>query len=152
MNKRKESPLFLDAIFGQRSKLAVLRCLNRSPSGVSGRELGRRAALSHQTVVQTLEDLVAPGIVLRDSIPPAYRFTLNQQHWIVKEILVPAFEKESGWMDTLIHELTHRLPRSVLSLVLYGSAARGGMNIESDIDLVALTDEKRRMIWKRFLR
>lgn len=133
----EKTPL-LDLVFGQRSKLAVLRCLTQTPDGVSGRELGRRTALSHQTAVQTLGDLVRSGIVLRDPIPPAYRFTLNRSHWIVREVVLPAFEKERGWLDSLIRELSRKPPSSLTSLILYGSAARGQMGHASDIDLIAL--------------
>ncbi len=139
MITQTEAPLLLDAVFGQRSKLAVLRCLYQAPAGISGREIGRRTDLSHQAALQALEELFIAGVVLKESIPPAYRFTLNYKHWIVKGVVAPAFEKELGWMDLLIEELARDMPKSVVSLILYGSAAKGGMKRESDIDLIALT-------------
>ncbi|OGR98110.1 MAG: hypothetical protein A2902_07145 [Elusimicrobia bacterium RIFCSPLOWO2_01_FULL_64_13] len=134
----------LISILGRRSRLSVLRCLYRNASGLSGRETGRQSKLSHQTAVRALNGLFDLGVVSRESFPPAYRYSLNRDHWAVKEIILPALEKEGGWIDRLVQEVAAPLPEGMVSLVLYGSAARGRLKPGSDIDLLALVADAAR--------
>lgn len=139
--KNTASPLFLDAVLGQKSKLAVLRLLYRSGAGLSGREIARQTRLSHQTALSTLADLSQHGILGRNAVPPAYQYSLNRNHWMVREILLPAFQKEAGWLDGLLKEIADGCPRTVVSLILYGSLAAGDFGPSSDVDVLALVKD-----------
>ncbi len=133
------SSFLIGDILGQRSRLDVLRCLQACNQDLTGREIARRAGLSHQRAHQVLKALVSLGVAERRLAAPAHLFRLNREHWLVKDILRIIFEKETGWLDELLSRITEGLPVSVVSLILFGSAANGELRGGSDIDLLALT-------------
>lgn len=136
-----ETPL--QSVFGSRSRLEVLRCLYEAQEPLSGREIARRTGLSHQQAHNALKSLVSLGVIARRISPPAHLFSLNRSHWIVKELAGILFKKEKKWLDDLINELGRKMPKSVRSLILFGSAAQGRMHAGSDIDLLALVEQKK---------
>lgn len=125
-------------IFGRRSRLEVLRCLYGTFEEPTGREIARRVGLSHQQVHEALRQLEAWGIVGRKIASPAHLFRLNRDHWAVAKLLKPVFEGERKWLEDLLNGVSKGLPKGVVSLVLFGSAARGELRPKSDIDLLAL--------------
>lgn len=135
---------FLNAVLGQRSKLEALRCLWNGRQELSGREIARRAGLSHFAIHKALADLVAAGVVERRAVPPTHLFQLNRKHWIVDDILVPMFDKEAAWLEALERELKHGLPPNVATLAMFGSAGKGAMAPGSDIDILVLLKEEGR--------
>ena len=139
---------FLNGILGQQSKLEALRALAPEGAELTGREIARRTGLSHPIVHKALRDLVAEGIVARKDVPPSHQFRLNRNHWVVAEIICPMFEKESGWMEHLARSVARGIPKPVVSVILYGSAVKGGMTPRSDIDvlfLVSSMQQKKRI-------
>jgi predicted nucleotidyltransferase len=132
-------------IFGRKSRLEVLRCLYDSGEELTGREIARRAGFSPQQTHNELKALVSLGIAERKIAAPSHLFRLNREHWVVKDVAKVVFEKEKLWLDELLKEFGRKLPHSVQSLILFGSAARGRLRPESDIDLLALVgNEKNR--------
>lgn len=135
------SPL-ISRILGHPSRLAVVRCLYGEEEGMSGREIARRVHYSHQQVHNDLKVLVALGVVDKRVVAPAHVFRLNQEHWVVTDILRPVFRGESGWLDGLVSVLKMGVPRGIESLVLFGSASEGRLREHSDIDVLALLSGK----------
>jgi DNA-binding transcriptional ArsR family regulator len=120
----------------------LLRALYGLPArmAVSGRDLARRAGLSHPTASKILAAFAQQGIVSVRRAPRADYYELNRGH-VVFEPIRRLFDWETalpGELVTLLgHELAeHRVPAS--HAVLFGSAARGNMTAESDIDLAVI--------------
>ncbi len=132
------NPEFLNEILGHQSKLEALRCLFSEERELTGREIARRTGLSHPIIHKALRKLEKEGIVKRNVTPPNYQFQLNKGHWVVDEILSPLFEKESGWLDYLFRFITQRTPKSVVSVILFGSIVKGTTTPKSDIDILVL--------------
>ena len=130
-------------IFGRKSRLEVLRCLYDSGESLTGREVSRRSGFSPQQAHKELKALVSLGIAERRVAAPSYLFNLNRGHWLVKDVAAVIFEKEKTWLDELLREFGGKLPHSVKSLILFGSAASGRLRPGSDIDLLALVRSKR---------
>ena len=128
----------LNAVLGRKSTLEVLRCLAREPEEMSGREIARRAGISHLAAHKALSELAAEGLVEKRDAPPAYQFRLNRRHWVVAELLAPMLEKEASWPDRLRDIVTRNLPKTASSVILYGSAAKNRLTAESDIDVLVL--------------
>ncbi|MCX5784416.1 MAG: nucleotidyltransferase domain-containing protein [Elusimicrobia bacterium] len=130
-------------IFGRKSRLEVLRCLYDSGEELTGREIARRSGFSPQQTHNELKALVSLGIAERKIAAPAHLFRLNREHWVVKDVVKVVFEKEKQWLDELLKEFGGKLPHSVKSLILFGSASRSQLRPESDIDLLALVENEK---------
>jgi hypothetical protein len=118
----------------------VLAVLARTTHPLTGREVARLVGRpSHRGVLDVLSRLTDQGLVDREEAGRAFLFMLNREH-----LAAPAVEV----LANLRTELTSRLsteisgwhPRPV-HVSLFGSAARGGGDIHSDIDLLVIRPE-----------
>lgn len=132
----------LDDIFSTGSHVRVLRALcNLRPKGlsVSGREIARRAGVSNPTAQSVLSSLSDQGLLLitRSLRVTFYRFNPNH---VLAPVIAELFAHEETLLQRLRHDLGKALPRlsDVEGAYIFGSAARGEMRPDSDID-VAVT-------------
>jgi predicted nucleotidyltransferase len=109
--------------------------------GTSGRDLARRAGLSHPRANQVLADLSEQGLVAVQRLPRTDLYRLNQHHALAEPLgklfeLEPKFKLEL--FSLVARELrSRRLP--VKEARIFGSAARGAMAATSDVDLALVT-------------
>jgi len=126
----------LDEIIGQLSKVKILRFLINSQAQLNGREIAKNVGLSHVNVHAALKDLSRQGIVNIRSVGRSNIYWLNEEHFLVKCILRPIFEKEARTFHLLskliLKEIKPPLP---LSIILFGSFAKGDASADSDIDI-----------------
>ncbi len=129
----------LDDIFGQYSKVRILRFLVKSQSQLNGREIAKNVGLSHVKAHTALKDLTKQGIVNMHSVGNSLVYWLNEDHFLVKEIIRPAFEKEDGLFDYMSRLILKNisLPKP-FSIILFGSFAKGRALADSDIDVVII--------------
>lgn len=131
----------LEGLLGQRSKVAVLRVLCREAE-LTGREIGRKAGLSPRAAQQALLELYAAGVVHRKAAGASYLFSLNRERYVVKNILVPLFEGEQRLAAAMTEELRKALPgKGVVSVIMFGSVARGESGRGSDLDIMILLED-----------
>lgn len=120
---------------------AVLEVLAKAGRPLTGRGV---AALTDGRVSQrqtstTLHDLVATGLVLQESYPPANLYRLNRDH-----VAADAVVQLAGLRDELIDRMRLALeswdvpPKSAW---LFGSFARGQGDESSDVDICLLRPE-----------
>lgn len=128
----------LDDLFATGSHVRVLRALDALPAGVavSGRELARRAGVSQPTVRDALASLQQQGLltVARSLRRDSYRF--NPEHFLVP-VIRDLFRAERSVPVEVERELATAI-RSLGGITeahLFGSAARGNMRPDSDIDV-----------------
>src|ERR671919_1977838 len=78
----------LDDVFLNRSHICVLRALYRLPEGLpaSGREIARRAGITHPTALKALADLVGTGLVTVGRSPIGDAYELNRSHLFADQI------------------------------------------------------------------
>jgi predicted nucleotidyltransferase len=117
---------------------AVLRVLAGSDALMSGREVAATAGqqVGYRRVSQVLGELVATGFVLRESHPPAYLYRLNRDHVAAEPVLMLA-DLRGRLMDRISETVGSWKPAPD-SLWLFGSAARGEGNADSDVDLLVV--------------
>ena len=77
-----------------------------------------------------------PGLATREDHPPAALYVLNREHLAAAAILELARLRE-GMIERFKHEFA-RWKVPPLSAVLFGSAARGDGDSESDIDVMII--------------
>ena len=127
----------LDEILGQVSKIKILRFLVNSQAQLNGREIAKNVGLSHVKVHTALKDLSRHGIVNIRSVGKSLIYWLNEEHLLVKEVLRPIFEKESKFFQLIIKTILRESKRpKPLTIILFGSFAKGGALPNSDIDIL----------------
>ena len=133
----------LDDVFASGSHIRLLRALFALPSelGRSGRDLARRAGVSHPRANQVLADLADQGLVSVQRLSRSDLYRVNRHHALAAPI-GKLFELESklkfGLLSLIAAELkARRLP--VKEARMFGSAARGTMAPTSDVDLALVT-------------
>lgn len=136
----------LDDLFASRSHVRVLRALAGSPRGlaVSGRDVARRAGISHPRAAEVLSELAAQGVVRMDRRPGAHAYQLEEQH-VLAERLRGLFEWEARLYDELLSVLRTEIVRAdagVREAYLFGSVARGQATPRSDIDLAVVAPDR----------
>lgn len=134
---RLDSPL--DDVFQNRSHVRVLRALHHLPEGlaVSGRDVARRAGLTHPTALKALGVLADTGLVAVGRSPAGDIYELNRDHILADKIadlyrLDSLLERE---LTSFLRDELLSLTNKVESVTLFGSAVWGGSLPTSDIDL-----------------
>ncbi len=136
----------LDDIFGSASHVRVLRALFALPSGMgtSGRDLARRAGLSHPRANEVLADLAEQGLVAMQRLPRTDLYRVNPRHALAEPLgKLFAFEPKLKFefLSLLAKELkARRLP--IKEARIFGSAARGTMTASSDVDLALVVSRE----------
>lgn len=133
----------LDDVFSSTSHVKLLRALFALPSDMarSGRDLARRAGVSHPRATQVLGELADQGLVTVERLPGTDLYRANHQHVLAGPLselfkLEPKLKFEL--LSLLARELkARRLP--VKQARIFGSAARGAMAATSDVDLALIT-------------
>jgi hypothetical protein len=112
----------------------VLVVLAGTTQPLTGRRVARLARRgSVAAVAKALGRLVSQGLVLRQEAPPASLYTLNRQH-----VAASAVETLALIRTELLDRLRHAFSTwSILPVhaSLFGSAARGDGDVNSDIDI-----------------
>jgi hypothetical protein len=129
----------LDDLLGQKSKVRILRYLANSGLELNGRQIAYEIGMSPWVCHQALGGLQDQGIVVMRNVGNTHLYRLNTEHYLVRELLLPLFQKEQMLLDTVIAAITDGLPAPVVSLILYGSVARNEEEPFSDIDVLAVT-------------
>jgi len=109
---------------------------------MTGRELAKFCDVSHMQVYRILDALQSQGVVKKRQVAGAYLYTLNEKNVIVKNILIPLFQKEKNFLDEILKQLLNRITKKVLSIVVFGSVAEGRERPTSDVDIFILTKNK----------
>jgi predicted nucleotidyltransferase len=130
---------YLDTIFSQPTKVRLLRFLFETRPEMTGRELARFAKISHMQVYRNLDDLKAHGIVTKKRVGAAYVYALNEKNVLVKEVLNTLFQKEGKLLGDILKAVLLGKAGDMLSVVVFGSAAKGEERPASDIDIFILT-------------
>lgn len=114
----------------------VLAVLAGSTQPRSGREVARYAGRSNTGVQHVLDRLVEHGLVNRQEAGRTFLYTLNHDH-----LLAPVVQRMAGIRLELIEQLRNAIGHWEIAPIhasLFGSAARGDGDIDSDIDLLVV--------------
>lgn len=133
----------LDDILSSAAKVAVLRVLADSGVPVTGREVGRRAGVAPGHVSRVLRELLGAGVLDARVYGRTMAYALKaEDHPLVAE-LRRLFGAEADRSQAVRRTLCSLVPedleegeREVLSVVLFGSEARGKAKAGSDTDVL----------------
>jgi predicted nucleotidyltransferase len=135
----------LDAVLGSTAKIRILRALMPLRSPVSGNEARMLAGVRSKNGMRTaLDDLTDLGILEREQTGRIRLFRINREHDLVAP-LQALFESEGRRIAGLRQALEDIMDAGAvrehtLSIILFGSNARGDARPGSDVDLLAITE------------
>ena len=125
----------LNAIFGQKTKIDILRHLTLYKKEAATRELAREIGIAAPNILKLLKELEAQNILISKKIGNSISYSLNHSNFLVKKIILPSFNYENNLLKELGLYLAARLKMPVVSIILFGSRARSEEGARSDIDL-----------------
>ncbi|MFN2615966.1 MAG: nucleotidyltransferase domain-containing protein [Thermoleophilaceae bacterium] len=108
--------------------------LARADVGLTGRRVAALAGVSVSGAAKVLESLVRGGLVHRVDAGSASLYSLNQAHVGAAAVTVLA-EMRAEVITRMREEISH-FSHPPLSALLFGSAARGDGDEDSDVDLL----------------
>src|SRR2546425_6767014 len=131
----------LEEVIGSPIRLRVAKLLVEHPTReFTGREVARILGVSHATVNQAMQRLSDAGLVYARVVGRATAHRVNAEsylHHVVKELL----ELERGLAEAIPNAIRERLQDVAVSLIVFGSYARGDATRDSDLDLLVITDD-----------
>jgi len=133
---------WLSEALSSRTKTKVIRLLSSFPTReFTGREIAGIIGVGHRAVDIALGDLVSLDIATVRRIGRANVYTANGDSQRF-QALASLFKEEAGTRDALMDEVRRAIP-DVLSCILFGSVARDEESLDSDVDLLVITDNPR---------
>jgi predicted nucleotidyltransferase len=135
---------YVTEVFGSKANVRVLRALVRYRGKVfTVRELAKAADLSHPQASKVLKGLESRGVVRLQPVGRAYQVSLNDESYVLKSLIEPAFAAERGTVNSLASTIRPFFEdERILSVAIFGSVARGLERETSDIDLLIIADDK----------
>ena len=134
------------AILREDSQSRVLRFLWRSRAEWSGREIARKVGLSAPACNETLKKLDAQGLVELRRVSNVHRYKINSENYLVRRVFALQFEAEAAMPKQIAAAVKKSLVDSsksdIVSIVLFGSMARGTERLGSDLDLLVVVPAK----------
>lgn len=135
-----------EGILGSRTKVRILRVLCAHPDReFTTRELALHLGQSLGSVHPALGQLLATRIVLTRRVGRSRLVRINRSHPQFKTLAL-LFRSETSALVDVAREFAAALPRrGVDAAILFGSVARGESAARSDVDVLVVVDERRRV-------
>lgn len=131
----------LQDILSSGAKVAVLRVLCASPAAFSVREIARRAGIAPGHASRVLADLAASGLLTAHDHGSAKTYEICDSQAPIIDALRALFWAESERYRSVIDGL-YRAHDAIVSLVLFGSEARGDTRPGSDSDVLVVVESE----------
>ena len=122
----------LDELLGNKNLIKLLKFFLRNPSvKISQTDLRRKIKIAKATVIKWSDFLLKEDLLKVDRVGVTKLLQLNKEHLINKQLKI---------LDNLIalRPVVEIGKKYDIKLYLYGSAARGEDNEESDVDLLVI--------------
>ena len=132
----------VETIFGTRSRVAVLRVLHGVSIPLNASQIATRTGLTWPAVNSVLDELSEAGIVRSSSAGRANVHMLIRDNVYARNIISPAFAGEQSIPETMLDYLRECFEPFALSVVLFGSYARGDQTSASDVDVVLVAADR----------
>lgn len=131
----------LSPILSSRSKIDLLRLLT-SGQMKSGRQIALELKMGVWACHRSLRELVSLGVLEMVNTGRSYLYRMNRESYIARELLIPLFEKERGMLFDFIERGLSEIKPALISLILFGSVARGDETPHSGVDLCLIVADE----------
>ena len=148
MRTRSQLRYPLDRVFSSGIHIAILRALQDSREGMSGRAIARQAGINHQACAMALRNLESLGILRRQGTAKVQLIGLNFENDLIGELILPLLRKERDLLMRVRRDVADIFQKDTLAITLFGSVARKQDLPGSDLDvlLVVKGSEKARVM------
>ncbi len=134
---------YLERVVGSKIKVKIVRAMLRFPGkSFTVRELASFIKVSHTPVLRSLGDLEGMNLIKIEKHGTASLLRINKESCLYKP-LKDLFLFEEKTKENLIEALRLALSK-VKMAVLFGSIQKGEERMDSDIDLLIVTDNKKK--------
>lgn len=128
------------------AQVRVLRFLWKSRAEWSGREIARKVGLSAPACHEALKKLNASGLVQFRRVSNVHLYQINPKNYLVEKLFARRFEAEAampGQMLAMVKKSLLADPKSdIMSIIVFGSMARGTEHLGSDLDILVVLPSK----------
>lgn len=134
---------YLEEVLGDKASITLLRTMIDYRGKIfTIRGLSSESGVTHNEAALAIHDLEQLGIVKIQPVGNAYHLELNEDSYILRSIIAPAMEAEKN----TINELTLILrkfftTKKITTAAIFGSVADAKEKIDSDIDLLIISDD-----------
>lgn len=125
----------LERILADPVKIRTYRILARHPGGLTGRGVGAMIQTSPFKINQVLRELVEEEILEMSVVGRAHLYRFHRGHILVDDLIQYVLNFEDRLFMDLGKKIASLLKPKPLSVILYGSVARGDEKAASDLDL-----------------
>lgn len=131
----------LDSILGSTSRVRVAKLLVQLPEKeFTGREIARLLGMSHSSVLDALRMLTDDGLATARVLGRAHIFRVNRSYFLYNTLAI-LFRSEREQRRKIADLIRTSLASSSVSVVLFGSRARGTALRRSDVDLLVVSKD-----------
>lgn len=134
---------YLEEVLGNKASITLLRTMiNYQGKIFTIRGLAEEAKVTPNEAALTIHDLERFGIVKIQPVGRAYQLELNKKSYILDKIIESIIKYEKNTFPELVVLLKKYLDtRKIISAVIFGSAVKGQEKIDSDIDLLVISND-----------
>jgi len=135
---------FWEAVLGSKVKIKILRVLSKYPTKkFTIRELARLMHCAHTPVLKSLSDLQGMNLIGIEKHGTANMIHFNTQSHLAAPIQ-KIFATETDLKSELKQKISKIVPKAKM-VALFGSMVQGNENMNSDIDVLIITNDKNKM-------
>jgi predicted nucleotidyltransferase len=147
----------IEEIFGQESKIKILRSLVLTAAPLTGRQIASLSGIHLNSCQRALQQLVDAGFVSLQKVGRSNLYTLKDKNTFTLSYIIPLFRSEKDFLaKKVLSPLQNKIKQIpiVLSMSLFGSVASGSETPDSDIDICVVLRDQTRLsnIKKSFLK
>jgi predicted transcriptional regulator len=132
----------LDEVFSTWSHISTLRILMDAAHPLSGREIARLSHMNHRSCLKALTRLEHIGFVNRNRGGRDHLFTINREHRLWQEGILPMLEIERRHLGRLAKRLRKELSMYVESAILYGNSVMKREAHDTTVDLCLIINSR----------
>lgn len=133
----------LDNILNTEAKIRILRFLCRTGAEWNGRQIAKEIGVTPKTAHMALNALNKEKVLLLRNMGKTHVYSLNEDNFLVAELLKPLFLKEDNILNDIIKVIKRKISTSkakgvILSVAIFGSISKREDHPSSDIDLAVI--------------
>ncbi len=134
---------YLEQVLGNKVAITLLRTMiNYRGKIFTIRGLADEAKVSPNETALVIHGLEKFGIIKIQPVGRAYQLELNKDSYILNKIIEPMVQAEKNTFDELLAILKKHLDtKKITSVVIFGSVVKGQEKIDSDIDLLVISND-----------
>ncbi|MHB8602580.1 MAG: nucleotidyltransferase domain-containing protein [Nitrosotalea sp.] len=133
----------MEEVLGNKVGITLLRTMIKYQGKIfTVRGLAEEAKVTPNEAALTIHDLERFGIIKIQPVGRAYQLELNKKSYILNKIIEPIIKSEKNTLDELLAILKKHLDsKKIITAVIFGSVVKGQEKIDSDIDLLVVSND-----------